>query len=245
MITATNIKKKFGDFEVLKDISMEVRSGEIVAMIGPSGCGKTTFLRCLNGLERIDSGTIEIDGLRIEAGANVQPEQLRRLRITLGMVFQQFHLFPHLSVLQNIIEAPVHVAGVPRAEAEAGAIELLEKMNLENKANARPRELSGGQQQRVAIARALAMKPKGLLFDEPTSALDPRMTGEIGGVIRKLAHEEGLSILVVTHDMGFARRLADRVAVFDRGQISEEGPPEELFTNPRSDALRELLAEAI
>lgn len=245
MITASNIQKKFGDFEVLKGISMEVRSGEIVAMIGPSGCGKTTFLRCLNGLERIDSGTIEIDGLHIEAGANVLPEQLRRLRITLGMVFQQFHLFPHLSVLQNIIEAPIRVAGVARSEAETCAMQLLQKMNLETKANARPRELSGGQQQRVAIARALAMKPKGLLFDEPTSALDPRMTGEIGGVIRKLAHEEGLSILVVTHDMGFARRLADRVAVFDRGQISEEGPPEEVFTNPRSNALKELLAETL
>ena len=244
MIKATGIQKQFGPVEVLRGISMEVGPGEIVALIGPSGCGKTTFLRCLNGLETIDSGSIRINHLEIESGRALTQAELKQLRISLGMVFQQFHLFPHLSVKQNIMEAPLHVAGSSRAEAEARALDLLEKMNLADKANARPRELSGGQQQRVAIARALAMKPEGLLFDEPTSALDPRMTGEISHLIRQLARE-GLSVLVVTHDMGFARRVADRVAVFDRGRISEQGPPDELFANPQSTALRELLSELI
>jgi polar amino acid transport system ATP-binding protein len=244
MIKATNIQKQFGQVQVLRGISLAVGQGEIVALIGPSGCGKTTFLRCLNGLETINAGSIKINQLEIQSGMQLRQDQHKQLRISLGMVFQQFHLFPHLSVKQNIMEAPLHVAGLPRADAEARALDLLTKMNLADKANARPRDLSGGQQQRVAIARALAMKPEGLLFDEPTSALDPRMTGEISQLIRQLA-SEGLSVLVVTHDMGFARRVADRIAVFDRGRISEEGPPEELFRNPQSTALRELLAESI
>ena len=244
MITATAIQKRFGPVEVLKGISLQVGAGEIVALIGPSGCGKTTFLRCLNGLETIDGGAIQVNSLEIKSGGDLTQSELKHLRMSLGMVFQQFHLFPHLSVKQNIMEAPQQVAGVARAEAETIAMELLEKMNLGDKANARPRDLSGGQQQRVAIARALAMRPQGLLFDEPTSALDPRMTGEISQLIRQLA-QDGLSMLVVTHDMGFARRVADRVAVFDHGRISEEGPPEELFTNPQSMALKELLAESV
>ena len=242
MISATGIQKKFGPVEVLRGISLEVGTGEVVALIGPSGCGKTTFLRCLNALETIDAGRVCINGLKIESGEVLTQNQLRQLRVSLGMVFQQFHLFPHLSVKQNIMEAPLHVAGSSRVDAETTALELLEKMNLADKANARPRDLSGGQQQRVAIARALAMRPQGLLFDEPTSALDPRMTGEISQLIRQLA-ADGLSVLLVTHDMGFARRVADRVAVFDSGRISEQGPPDELFANPQSTALRELLAE--
>ena len=242
MIKATKIQKSFGKTQVLNGISMNVEAGEIVAMIGPSGCGKTTFLRCLNGLETIDSGSVQVGDLQMQSGVNPSPLTLKLLRIRLGMVCQQFQLFPHFTVLQNIMEAPRHVNFMARHEAQELAMELLKKMNLEDKAKSKPRELSGGQQQRVAIARALAMKPQALLFDEPTSALDPRMTGEIGSLIRDLARD-GLSILVVTHDMGFARRVADRVCVFDKGAIAEEGEPESVFKNPQSNALKDLLTE--
>lgn len=240
MIKASHIQKSFGKAKVLNGISMNVDAGEIVAMIGPSGCGKTTFLRCLNGLETIDSGSVAVGDLQMQSGVNPTPLTLKLLRMRLGMVFQQFQLFPHFTVLQNIMEAPRLVNAMPRDEAQKFAMELLKKMNLEDKAQSKPRDLSGGQQQRVAIARALAMKPQALLFDEPTSALDPRMTSEIGGLIRDLARD-GLSILVVTHDMGFARRLADRVCVFDKGSIAEEGRPELVFRNPQSQALKEML----
>lgn len=220
---------------------MEVQTGEVLALIGPSGSGKTTFLRCLNGLEHFDSGSIDIQNRSFSAGQHANSEALRQLRISLGMVFQQFQLFPHLSVLGNIVEAPVQVLGQSRTDAEKDAMVLLERMNLQQKAMARPRELSGGQQQRVAIARALAMKPSGLLFDEPTSALDPRMTGEIASIVRNLA-KEGLAILVVTHDMKFARTVADRIAVFHQGTIAEEGSPELLFESPKSQALKDLLS---
>jgi ABC-type polar amino acid transport system ATPase subunit len=242
MIKATEIQKSFGKTRVLNGISMNVDAGEIVAMIGPSGCGKTTFLRCLNGLETIDSGSVQVGDLQMQSGVNPSPLTLKLLRIRLGMVFQQFQLFPHFTVLQNIMEAPRHVNSMARQEAQELAMELLKKMNLEDKAKSKPRDLSGGQQQRVAIARALSMKPQALLFDEPTSALDPRMTGEIGSLIRDLAHD-GLSILVVTHDMGFARRFSDRVCVFDKGIIAEEGEPESVFQNPQSNALKDLLTE--
>ena len=242
MIEAKEIRKRFGEMQVLSGLSLTVHAGEVVALIGPSGSGKTTFLRCLNGLETFQSGVIKVDGLQISPADTSDFRLLRSLRLKLGMVFQQFNLFPHLSVLGNIIEAPVRVLGTNRQEATAEALKLLGRMGLEEKAGARPRDLSGGQQQRVAIARALAMKPGGLLFDEPTSALDPRMTGEVASLVRELAHEN-LAILVVTHDMIFARRVADRVAVFDHGKIAEEGPPAELFSNPQTDALKDLLEE--
>lgn len=242
MIQATEIRKSFGTLEVIKGLSLSVNAGEVVALIGPSGSGKTTFLRCLNGLESFDSGTVQVNGLKFNAGSQNDFQALRQLRMSLGMVFQQFHLFPHLSVISNIIEAPMHVRATTRAEAAQQAMELLKRMGLDQKAHARPRELSGGQQQRVAIARALAMRPQGLLFDEPTSALDPRMTGEIAALVRGLA-DDGLAILIVTHDMHFARRAADRIAVFDHGAIAEQGPPDVLFSNPQTTALRELLAE--
>jgi ABC-type polar amino acid transport system ATPase subunit len=242
MIQANNIRKSFGSLEVLKGLSLSVDSGEVVALIGPSGSGKTTFLRCLNGLETFESGSVQINELQFNAGSHHDFQALRQLRMSLGMVFQQFNLFPHLSVMANVIEAPLHVRATTRADAEAQAMALLKRMGLETKAHVRPRELSGGQQQRVAIARALAMKPQGLLFDEPTSALDPRMTGEIAALVRGLALE-GLAVLIVTHDMNFARRAADRIAVFDRGSIAEQGPPSVLFEHPTSNALKELLTE--
>lgn len=242
MIEASEIRKNFGELEVLCGLSLQVNSGEVVALIGSSGSGKTTFLRCLNGLESFQSGQIKVDDLTITSESNLDFNSLRNLRLKLGMVFQQFNLFPHLTVLGNIIEAPVRVLGLQREEATTHAMALLQRMGLADKASSRPRDLSGGQQQRVAIARALAMKPAGLLFDEPTSALDPRMTGEIAGLVRDLALEN-LAILVVTHDMNFARRAADMIAVFDHGKIAESGSPGELFANPKSNALRELLAE--
>jgi polar amino acid transport system ATP-binding protein len=242
MIQADGIHKRFGPIEVLSGLSMTIDAGQVVALIGPSGSGKTTFLRCLNALESFESGTIRVDDLTITPGSAADFNLLRRQRLKLGMVFQQFNLFPHLSVLGNIIEAPVKVLGHSRDEAAEEAMKLLSRMGLEEKAGSRPRDLSGGQQQRVAIARALAMKPAGLLFDEPTSALDPRMTGEISALVRDLAREN-LAILVVTHDMSFARRVSDRVAVFDSGRIAEEGPPAELFDQPRSKALRDLLED--
>ncbi len=241
MIEAKEITKRFGDLQVLSGLSLSVNIGEVVALIGPSGSGKTTFLRCLNGLEAFQSGTIIVDDLQISTTDILNFNLLGRLRLKLGMVFQQFNLFPHLSVLGNIIESPVRVLGQNRQEATEEALKLLSRMGLEEKSGARPRDLSGGQQQRVAIARALAMKPRGLLFDEPTSALDPRMTGEVASLVRDLASEK-LAILVVTHDMNFARRVADRVAVFDHGKIAEEGPIADVFSNPQTKALKELLA---
>ncbi len=243
MISAIDIRKSFGTLEVLKGVSLSVDAGTIVAMIGPSGSGKTTFLRCLNGLESFGSGTVQVDSIAIAAGTPDFSESLRLLRVKMGMVFQQFQLFPHLSVLENIVLAPVRVLGTSRIEAAEHAMELLRRMGLESKAAVRPRELSGGQQQRVAIARALAMRPTGLLFDEPTSALDPRMTVEVASLIRELSGQ-GLAILVVTHDMNFARRASDRLAVFHQGLIVEEGPTTEVFDSPRSEALRELFAHA-
>jgi polar amino acid transport system ATP-binding protein len=243
MIRATDIRKSFGTLEVLKGVSLSVEAKSIVAMIGPSGSGKTTFLRCLNGLESFGAGAVEVDSIAIEAGTPDFSESLRLLRVKLGMVFQQFQLFPHLSVLENIVLAPIRVQGRTRAEATDYAMELLTRMGLDSKAGVRPMELSGGQQQRVAIARALAMRPSGLLFDEPTSALDPRMTVEVASLIRELS-EHGLAILVVTHDMNFARRASDRLAVFHHGRIVEEGPTAELFENPQSEALRELFEHA-
>lgn len=247
MIKASDIYKSFNGNRVLSGISFEVNKGEVVAVIGPSGSGKSTLLRCINLLERVDSGTITVEddvmvstnpqGRAVYADKN----KLREIRLKVGLVFQSFNLFPHYSVLKNITAAPVSVAKVSREEAEKTSMELLVKMGLEDKVNAYPCELSGGQCQRVAIARALALKPDVLFFDEPTSALDPELTNEVLKVIRKLA-EEHMTMVVVTHEMNFAREVADRVIFMDNGVIVEEGNPEDIFTNPRSERTRAFIS---
>lgn len=240
MIEALNIYKNFGGKEVLMGISLEVNKGEVVAIIGPSGSGKSTLLRCINLLEKINRGTITVENeIMVSTNVNGKAEyadkkKLREIRLKIGLVFQNFNLFPHFSVLKNITEAPVSVAGISKEEALQTAKQLLEKMGLEEKADAYPFELSGGQSQRVAIARALALKPDVLFFDEPTSALDPELTIEVMKVIRKLA-EEHMTMVVVTHEMAFAREVADRVIFMDNGVIVEEGTPEELFSNPKNE----------
>lgn len=237
ILKAENLYKSFDGKEVLSDISLHVREGEVVAVIGPSGSGKSTLLRCLNLLEKIDRGRIGVGAdvmVRTTGDGHVayaSEGSLRKIRLRLGLVFQSFHLFPHFSVLQNITEAPVRVGGMDRKQAANVAVELLKKMGLEDKAAAYPFQLSGGQSQRVAIARALAMKPDILFFDEPTSALDPETIGEVLKVMRVLASEQ-MTMVVVTHEMTFAREVADRVIFMDQGQIVEEGPPEDLFLRP-------------
>ena len=225
-------------------VSMKQERGEAVVIIGPSGCGKSTFLRCLNQLEPIDSGQITIAGITLKTGGGhgggEEREKQRQLRLRAGMVFQSFNLFPHFTVLGNIIEAPMQVHGLSRAEAEERAHQLLKKVGLLDRANYYPSQLSGGQQQRVAIARALAMQPEVMLFDEPTSALDPELRGEVLRVMQQLA-EEGMTMMVVTHEMEFARAMADRVLFFDAGVIAEDGPPEQVFTAPRQERTREFL----
>ena len=243
-IVVENLIKSYGPNRVLHGISMKQDRGEVVILIGPSGCGKSTFLRCLNQMEPIDSGRVAIAGIAFEAKAGplsaADREQQRKLRTLAGMVFQSFNLFPHLTVLRNVMEAPIVVKGVPRPEAEIKARALLTKVGLADRAGYYPAQLSGGQQQRVAIARALAMEPEVMLFDEPTSALDPQLRDEVLNVMRALA-EEGMTMIVVTHEMGFAREMADRVIFFDRGLIAEEGPPEEIFTQPKQERTREFL----
>lgn len=237
MITlrAENIKKKFGKLEVLRGIDLTVNEGEVVAIIGPSGSGKSTFLRCLNKLERIDDGNIYLyDDVIAENGTYIDDKKLRPLLKKMGMVFQQFNLFPHKSVLENIIEAPVIVNKIDKETAIKEAEKLLEDVGLTAKRDCYPCQLSGGQQQRVAIARALAMKPQLMLFDEPTSALDPELTGEVLAVIKKLAAEKN-TMIVVTHEMGFAREVATRVIFMDGGVIVEEGTPEEVLVNPKNE----------
>ncbi len=244
MVRSLDVHKRFGRLEVLRGVSMEVSKGEVVVLIGPSGSGKTTFLRCINHLERIDAGRIYVDGelvgYREKNGRLVEDREreVARKRAAIGMVFQRFNLFPHLSALGNIIEAPIRVKKVPRKQAEEAGRELLVKVGLADKLSVYPAQLSGGQQQRVAIARALAMKPKLMLFDEPTSALDPELVGEVLDVMKALARE-GMTMIVVSHEMGFAREVADRIVFMDEGVIVEEGPPEELFlrpTQPRTQA---------
>ncbi len=240
MLTAKDVYKGFGELSVLKGISMTVNKGEVVALIGPSGSGKSTFLRCLNNLETVDQGTIALDdlclcdtqnGVCTYAGDRV----IRQITLKMGMVFQQFNLFPHMNVLQNLIDAPIRVKKMPKAQAVEKAKKLLEKVGLSDKANQYPYQLSGGQQQRVAIARALCMDPEILCFDEPTSALDPELTQEVLSVMRDLAKED-MTMVVVTHEMSFARDVADRVVFMEGGVIVEEGPPAELFNsqNPRT-----------
>ena len=247
MIEVEDLRKSFGHFECLKGVSLSVARGEVVCVIGPSGSGKSTFLRCLNWLEVPQQGRIRIDGrpaYRDESGKPQRPREIAAIRAQVGMVFQSFNLFPHLTALGNVTEAPVHVLKLPKAEARERALALLAQVGLADRADHYPEELSGGQQQRVAIARALAMEPKAMLFDEATSALDPELVGEVLGVMRDLARR-GMTMLVVTHEMGFARQVADRVVFMDQGMIAEEGPPGEIFTQPRQPRTRQFLKELL
>lgn len=244
-IKATNIWKKFNNLEVLKGIDLEVNEGEVVAVIGPSGGGKSTLLRCLNKLETIDKGSITIDGeelCRETSGGTeyVKNNDVRRIACKMGMVFQQFNLFPHMTVLENLIEAPVNVQKRDKAEVIKEAEVLLAKVGLSEKRDVYPRKLSGGQQQRVAIARALAMKPAIMLFDEPTSSLDPELTGEVLRTMRELADEK-MTMVVVTHEMGFAREVATKVVFMADGHVQEQGRPEEIFVNPQNERLKSFL----
>ncbi len=246
LIEAKNIQKSFGKLQVLKDISMSVREGQVVSIIGPSGSGKSTFLRCLTQLETIDQGEITVCGETMVHTKNgkavyAPKKTLHDIILNVGLVFQNFNLFPHLSVLQNLIDAPMRIRGIDRAQATETARRLLRKMNLESKENAYPCELSGGQQQRVAIARALAMQPRILFFDEPTSALDPELTGEILKVIRELA-DEHMTMVIVTHEMAFARDVADHVIFMADGVIVEEGTPEQVFGNSQNTRTQAFLS---
>ena len=250
LVRARNVHKSFDQLEVLKGIDLEVAPGEVVVILGPSGSGKSTFLRCINHLESINSGSIEVDGeqigYRLHKGKLLQlsPHAIALQRRKIGMVFQQFNLYPHMTALQNIIEAPVGIHGESRKQATDYAMMLLERVGLSEKAHAYPRQLSGGQQQRVAIARALAIKPKLMLFDEPTSALDPELVGEVLATMRDLA-SQGLTMIVVTHEIGFAREAADRVVFMDGGKVVEEGAPEAVIGNPQHPRTRTFLSRFI
>lgn len=237
MIEVKNLEKSFGKNHVLRGINETINEGEVVCIIGPSGSGKSTFLRCLNLLEQPTSGEVILDGEKI----NAPDRDIDKIREKLGMVFQNFNLFPHMSVLDNITMAPIKVKGQARGEAEAEARRLLDVVGLLDKAEAYPSSLSGGQKQRVAIARALAMKPEIMLFDEPTSALDPEMVGEVLAVMKQLA-EDGMTMFIVTHEMGFAREVADRVLFIDGGVILEQGTPEEIFGNPQNERTQTFLS---
>ena len=235
ILSVKNISKSFGDLQVLKEISFDIHKGEKIAILGPSGSGKSTILRCINQLETYDDGEIDYMGKPVNSG-----QALYELRQHIGMVFQRFNVFTHMSVLQNVIEAPVHVKKVPRQEAIAKAKELLKMVGLEGREEAMAKNLSGGQQQRVAIARAMAMNPEVILFDEPTSALDPELVGEVLSVIRKVA-AEGVSMVIVTHEMNFAREVADRILFMEDGVIVEDAPPEEFFEHPKNDRIRQFI----
>ncbi len=246
MLEVRNISKSFGSNKVLKDISFNVEKGEVLAIIGPSGSGKSTLLRCINQLERADGGTIKVCGLDMlvknERGKTVYapPDKLREIRLKIGLVFQNFNLFPHMNVLRNVTEAPIRVLKQKKSSAEGYAMKLLSQMGLYDKSEAYPCELSGGQQQRVSIARALALDPEMLFFDEPTSALDPELTGEILKVIRKLA-DDGMTMVIVTHEMAFARDVADHVIFMENGVIADEGTPEQLFGANASERTKQFL----
>lgn len=241
MINIKNLKKSFGDNEVLTDINEEVNNGEVVVVIGPSGSGKSTLLRCLNLLEFPTAGEIEFEGTEI---TSLKEKDLNKLRQNMGMVFQQFNLFPHKTVLENLTISPIEVKNMEKTKAEETAKNLLKQVGLAEKAGAYPSSLSGGQQQRVAIARALAMDPEVMLFDEPTSALDPEMVGEVLEVMQGLA-EAGMTMVVVTHEMGFAREVADRVLFMDEGYIVEQGTPEDIFSNPQNPRTQDFLAKIL
>jgi polar amino acid transport system ATP-binding protein len=251
ILRMSGVRKSFGPLVVLRDVSLEVRHGETVVIIGPSGSGKTTLLRCINHLERIDAGRIEVNGhpvgYRPGRGGGLReetPRNIARQREDIGFVFQRFNLFPHMTALENVCLGPVRVRGVDRAEARRRAAELLDRVGLADKRDAHPAQLSGGQQQRVAIARALAMRPALMLFDEPTSALDPEMVGEVIEVMRELA-DEGMTMVVVSHEMAFAKTAADRIVVMDDGAIVDEGPPERIFSEGAGARTREFLARIV
>jgi len=245
MITIRGLVKNHGALRVLNGVDLAVERGEVAVVIGPSGGGKSTLLRCLNGLEEFQEGEVMVDGLRLgpESAGPARPQVLCQLRRRLGMVFQQFHLFPHMTVLDNVLSGPMFVLGRRREESEPDARKLLDRVGMADKLSARPEELSGGQQQRVAIARALAMKPDAILFDEPTSALDPRMASEVLAVMTDLARS-GQTMVVVTHAMGFARQVARTVHVMHAGQVAESGPPELIFGNPKQEVTRAFVCEA-
>jgi polar amino acid transport system ATP-binding protein len=250
MVKAERVQKRFGRLDVLKGISLEVEPREVVCMLGPSGSGKSTFLRCINHLEKIDAGRLWVDGELVgyrQAGDKLYEQrdaEICRDRAEIGMVFQSFNLFGHMTALENVVEAPIRVKKLPKAATLARGKELLERVGLGDKLDAYPLQLSGGQQQRVAFARARAMQPKLVLFDAPTSALDPELVGDVLGVMRQLA-QEGMTMIVVTHEMGFAREAADRVVMMDDGRIIEEGTPEELFERPREARTRQFLSKIL
>ena len=251
VVKAEGVHKHFGRLEVLKGVSMEVQPREVVCIIGPSGSGKSTFLRCINHLEKIDSGRLWVNGELVgyrQSGNKLyelRENEVARERARIGMVFQRFNLFGHMTALENVVEAPVRVRKVPKTRARSEARALLERVGLGDKLDTYPAQLSGGQQQRVAIARALAMQPVLMLFDEPTSALDPELVDEVLGVMRALANDLGMTMIVVTHEMGFAREVADRVLMMDDGQIIEAGTPEHFFTAPAEERTRQFLSKIL
>ncbi|MDR9757667.1 MAG: ectoine/hydroxyectoine ABC transporter ATP-binding protein EhuA [Syntrophomonadaceae bacterium] len=247
MVRYQKVSKSFGDIEVIKELDLDVAPAEKIGIIGPSGSGKTTLIRMLMTLEKPTSGTIEVDGellwhKRVNGNlVSADEKHLRKVRSKVGMIFQQFNLFPHMTVLRNVTEAPIHVLGLSREEAEERAITMLEKVGLKDKLDHYPRQLSGGQQQRVAIARALVMNPKIMLFDEVTSALDPELVEEVLAVIKEIALEGNMTMLLVTHEMQFAREIADRIVFINGGTIIEQGPPEEIFENPKHERTQNFL----
>lgn len=239
-IKVRNLKKSYGDLEVLKSIDLQVQEGEVICLIGPSGSGKSTLLRCLNLLEEVTGGEVSVQGIDLtNKGTNIN-----KVRENIGMVFQHFNLFPHLTILDNITLAPVELKKATKEQAKEKAMELLNRVGLQDKASAKPDQLSGGQKQRVAIARALAMNPNIMLFDEPTSALDPEMVGEVLAVIKQLV-QEGMTMVIVTHEMGFAREVADRVLFMDGGYIVEQGTPQEIFGNPQNERTKDFLNKVL
>jgi glutamine transport system ATP-binding protein len=239
-IKVNNLKKSYGDLEVLKSIDVQVQEREVVCLIGPSGSGKSTLLRCLNLLEEVTGGEVSVNGIDLtDKGTNIN-----KVRENIGMVFQHFNLFPHLTILDNITLAPVELKKATKEQAKKKAMELLNRVGLQDKASAKPEQLSGGQKQRVAIARALAMNPDIMLFDEPTSALDPEMVGEVLAVIKQLA-QEGMTMVIVTHEMGFAREVADRILFMDGGYIVEQGTPQEIFGNPQNERTKDFLNKVL
>jgi len=249
MIRTEDLHKYYGDHHLFKGVDLHIHRGEVMVLIGPSGSGKSTLLRCINGLEPFDRGTLVVDGIALHPAAQSrrrreEEEAVRRVRLMVGMVFQQFNLFPHLTVLENIIEAPVGVLGMKKDEAVENALVLLRRINLGKKVKSFPSELSGGEQQRVAIVRALAMRPEAMLFDEPTSSLDPEMVGEVLSVIKDLV-DEGMTSVIATHEMGFAGEVADRVAVFDDGDIVEIDTPEKIFTSPKAERTKVFLSRVL
>jgi polar amino acid transport system ATP-binding protein len=250
MVKAEEVCKSFGALHVLKGITLEVGKGQVLVMVGPSGSGKSTFLRCINHLEQVNAGRLYVDGELIgyrDRGSKlyeISPRDAAKQRRDIGMVFQHFNLFPHRTALENLLEAPIHVKRVKKADAVARAKDLLDQVGLAEKATAYPAQLSGGQQQRVAIARALAMNPKLMLFDEPTSALDPELVGEVLEVMKKLA-QEGMTMVVVTHEMGFAREVADQLVFMDGGVVVESGPPREVLANPKHERTKAFLSKVL